>query len=368
MLDTRLTNLRAQLKKQGVDCLGLVPGPNLRYLTGLDFHLLERAFVVFVPAEGDLVLLIPDLEVSKWEAKAPFAAQVFAWNDKDGPAEAMRQAAMALPEVHTLAVEHLRMRVMEYTLLRRHFPNTSLAEGEALLDPLRMVKDAAEQASMRRACEIAESALEAVVSSVSPGDTESEIANRLSIEMRQAGGGQVPFEPIVLGGPRSALPHGAPGERPVAAGEILLIDFGTTADGYASDITRTFVMGREPGDQLRAMYEAVQAANAAGRAAASAGAMVQDVDRAARAAMQEAGFGEYFVHRTGHGLGLDIHEAPSVVEGNETPLEVGMTFTVEPGVYLPDVGGIRIEDNVVVGEGGSDSLSSFARDLRVVGV
>jgi Xaa-Pro dipeptidase len=116
------------------------------------------------------------------------------------------------------------------------------------------------------------------------------------------------------------------------------------------------------------MYEAVQVSNEAGRAAATAGATVQDVDRAARRAMEEAGFGEYFVHRTGHGLGLDVHEAPSVVEGNAMPLEVGMTFTVEPGVYLPEVGGVRIEDDVVVGEDSSDSLTIFGRDLRVVGV
>jgi Xaa-Pro dipeptidase len=367
MLTQRLDNLRSQLEQQDVDCLALVPGPNLRYFTGLDFHLLERAFIVFIPADAETVLVIPDLEVSKWEAKALVSSRIFPWNDKDGPAEAMRQAAQALPEIGTLAVEHLRMRIMEHTLIERYLPNVAIAEGEALIDPLRMRKDAAEVDAMRRAIEISEAALEETVSGVSVGMTERQIANQLMLAMMNGGGQMLPFEPIVLGGPRSALPHGGPGERPLAMGELLLIDFGTTVDGYSSDITRTFVVGQEPDDRLRELYEAVQAANEAGRAAVKPGAAVQDVDRAARRAFEERGLAELFIHRTGHGLGLDIHEAPSVVEGNEMVLDVGMTFTVEPGVYLPDLGGIRIEDNVIVTEDGGESLTTFPRALRVVG-
>jgi len=363
----RLDNLREQLKANEVDCLALLPGANLRYLTGLDFHLMERAFIACFPADAEPVVLMPSLEVSKWEADAPFPAQVFSWEDTDGPAEAMRQAAQALPEVHQLAVEHLRMRVQEYKMLQRQFPSAVFPVAEEVMDTLRRRKDAAEVASMRRACQIAETALEQVVSGLSPGVTEREVANQLLIALLEAGGEEVAFEPIVLGGPKSAQPHGTPGERPIEAGDILLIDFGTTVDGYASDITRTFVMGREPDEQVRAMYEAVQAGNAAGRAACKPGAAPQDVDRAARKAIEERGFGELFFHRTGHGLGLEVHESPSIMEGVEQPLEVGMTFTVEPGVYDSEIGGIRIEDNVVITEDGAESLTTFDRELRVIG-
>lgn len=366
MFAKRLDNLRQQLKDHEVDCVALVPGFNFRYLTGLDFHFMERAFIAFVPAEGDPVLALPGLEVSKWEGKAPFDASLFPWDDKDGPHEAMRQAVGALPEIHSLAVEHLRMRVMEHTLVRRFLPNATIGEAESLLDPLRLRKDEAEVAALRRAIEITEAALEDVISGVKPGMTEQEIAGRLMIALMDGGGEALPFQPIVLSGWKSALPHGIPDERPVEAGELLLIDSGTTVGGYNSDMTRTFVVGQEPDGLTRARYEAVQAANEAGRQAARPGVALQDVDRAARQAIVDAGFGELFTHRTGHGLGLDVHEPPWVVEGNETELVEGMVFTVEPGVYDEAWGGIRIEDNVVVTADGAESLTTFGRDLRVV--
>ncbi|MDH4137393.1 MAG: Xaa-Pro peptidase family protein [Anaerolineae bacterium] len=368
MLTQRLENVRQQLNAQGIDCLALVPGFNLRYLTGMDFMLLERPFIAFIPADEttEPVLVIPELEVPTWKRGAPFEARIFAWDDKSGSDEAMRQASKALPGMRTLAVEYLRMRVLEHDLISRFVPDARVVKGEAVLDPLRMRKDASEIASLRRAVEVAEAALEEVVSSLSPGVAEREICSQLTSAMLLGGGETVPFEPLVLSGPRSALPHGRTGERRVETGEILLIDFGTTVNGYHSDITRTFVVGQEPNDRLREVYAAVQAANEAGRAAVRPGATYQDVDRAARQVLVDAGFGEHFIHRTGHGLGLDVHEEPGIVEGNDMPLEEGMVFTIEPGVYLEGWGGIRIEDNVVVTADGCESLTTFSRELRVV--
>lgn len=368
MLLQRLENVRQQLQAQETDCLALVPGFNLRYLTGMDFMLLERPFITFIPAgeSAEPVLVIPELEVPTWKRGAPCEARLFAWDDKSGPDEAMRQASKALPGMRTLAVEHLRMRVLEHDLIGRFMPDTRLVRGETVLDPLRMRKDASEIASLRRAVQALERALEEVVPSVSPGTTEREICNRLTGAILLGGGETVPFEPLVLSGPRSAMPHGRTGERRVEAGEILLIDFVTTVNGYYADVTRTFVVGQEPSDRLRQVYAAVQAANEAGRAVVRPGATCQDVDRAARQVLVDANFGEYFVHRTGHGLGLDVHEEPRIVEGNDTPLEEGMVFTIEPGVYMEGWGGIRIEDNVVVTEDGCESLTTFSRDLRAV--
>ena len=164
-----------------------------------------------------------------------------------------------------------------------------------------------------------------------------------------------------------AHPHGRTGNRTLSKGDLLLIDFTTTVDGYYADMTRTFVVGGQTDDRQQEVYETVKAANAAGREAARAGVTCQDVDRAARGVIDDAGYGDYFIHRTGHGLGLDVHEPPSMVEGNQLQLESGMVFTVEPGIYIDGWGGIRIEDNLVVTENRAESLTTFDRDLRVIG-
>jgi Xaa-Pro dipeptidase len=197
--------------------------------------------------------------------------------------------------------------------------------------------------------------------------TEREICNILTSEMLGRGGEGFPFEPLVLAGEASGQPHGRTGARTVDEGGILLFDFGTIVNGYPSDITRTFVVGGEPEEKFREVYEIVKAANAAGCAAAKPGVPCQEVDRAARRVIEDAGYGEYFIHRTGHGLGLDIHEDPNMVEGNDLPLAEGMTFTVEPGIYIEGWGGVRIEDNLVVTADGAESLTTFSRDLRVIG-
>jgi Xaa-Pro dipeptidase len=234
------------------------------------------------------------------------------------------------------------------------------------LAALRIRKDAAEIAAIREAIAISEAALQATIDAVQPGMTEREIAATLVMEQFQRGGGPHPFEPIALAGPRSALPHGEPGDARTVSGQPLLIDFGTTVRGYASDITRTFSVGT-PSGQLAEVYAVVKAANEAGRAAAKPGATGQDVDRATRQVIESAGLGPYFTHRTGHGLGLSAHEPPDMVEGNDLVLEPGMVFTIEPGVYIPGEVGVRIEDNMVITDDGSESLTTFTRDLLVIG-
>jgi Xaa-Pro dipeptidase len=365
----RLASVRQQLAAQSMDCLALVPGYNLQYLTGENFFLLERPFIAFIPADEDaeLVVVVPELEAPAWEHGVPFEATLFPWADEGGPEGAMRQAAKRLAGISTLGVEYLRMRVLEQDIVSRFLPDVRIVNGDTALEPIRARKDAAEIESHRRAVQALETALEKVVSSVKPGMTEREICNRLTSAVLQSGGEMVILEPLVQSGPNAALPHGRTGERRVEAGDMLLIDFTTTVAGYYADMTRTFVVGKEPDERLRDVYAAVQAANAAGREAIRPGVSGQDVDRAARKAIAEAGFGEYFIHRTGHGLGLDVHEAPGIVEGNDKPLAEGMVFTIEPGVYIDGWGGVRIEDNVVVTSDGHESLTTFGRDLRVVG-
>ena len=367
MPQDRIQQLQAEIRRREIDCLAVVPGPNLFYLTGVDFHLMERPTVGFIPAEGKPIFALPVLEVEKLQEGLTYEAEIISYSDNDGPQAAFRTAMAALPEVHRIAVEDLKMRLLEFKLLRQHAPSAEFVLAEPVMGALRACKTADEIAQMRRAVAVAEQALEQMMAAVRPGMTEQAVANRLVIELFQAGGGVLPFMPIVLSGPRSALPHGVPGDRVVQKGEILLIDFGATSAGYASDITRTFVVADEPSPRLRELYEVVRAANAAGCAAGKPGAACQEVDRAARKVIADAGYGEQFIHRTGHGIGLEPHEEPYMVEGNAQPLAPGMTFTVEPGIYFPDFGGVRIEDNVVITADGAECLTTFDRALRRVG-
>jgi Xaa-Pro dipeptidase len=180
-----------------------------------------------------------------------------------------------------------------------------------------------------------------------------------------AGADSLPFAPLVQTGPNGANPHAGAGDGILHQGHTLIMDFGMTLNDYGSDITRTVAIGPLD-DEMRQAYEAVKAANAAGRAAAQPGVTCEAVDRAARDVIEQAGYGQFFTHRTGHGLGLEGHEPPYIVAGNTLALQPGMTFTIEPGIYIPGKGGVRIEDNVVITETGCESLSAFTRDLLVV--
>jgi Xaa-Pro dipeptidase len=257
---------------------------------------------------------------------------------------------------------------MEYRLVRDNLPEVKIMQAEEIMAPLRVCKDAEEITAMGAAAKICEAALEEVVSGIKPNMTERQVAGRLSSALLLHGGEGIPFEPQVLSGPRSALPHGGPTERQILPGDLLLFDFVSKVDGYFADITRTFVVGREPDERQRQIYQAVLKANQTGRESISPGLTCESVDMAARAVIKSAGFGENFIHRTGHGLGLEVHEPPYLVAGNKMNLEAGMVVTVEPGVYIEGWGGVRIEDDVVVNESGCKSLSSFDRELKVIGI
>jgi Xaa-Pro dipeptidase len=368
MHSERLNRLQGALRRENVSCLALLPGTDLRYLTGFNFHLMERPTVGFFPAEGHPVFVLPALEMSAYESGVPYEARVFPWADGEGPEAALREAFATLPEVQTLAVPYLGMRVRELKLIQRHVPNATLVDGHPALDSLRLIKGEAEVGHISSAIHITEEALKAVLKRVEPGMTERQVASQLAIAQLERGGGSPPFAVIALSGPNAALPHGVPGEKAIQPGDVLLIDIGTSADGYCSDLTRTVVVGQEPDDRTRAVYQAVLAANAAGRVAAGPGVPCQEVDRAARQVIEEAGFGDAFTHRTGHGIGLGIHEAPSVEAGNDRLLQAGTVITIEPGIYLPGEVGVRIEDDVLITEDGAVSLTTFPRELTVVGL
>ena len=260
------------------------------------------------------------------------------------------------------------MRVMELRLIEDAFLSPRIDAAEPTFAALRMRKDEQELALMREAVGIAERALLATLPTIRAGQTEREIGAELVVQTLRAGSdAELPFAPIIASGPNSALPHAALTDRAIQPGDLLTIDWGAAKNGYIADLTRTFAIG-EVADELKKIYRLVQAANAAARAATRPGALAAEVDAAARQTITAGGYGEYFIHRVGHGLGLEGHEDPSVHGRNEYSLEVGTTFTIEPGIYLPGKGGVRIEDDVVVTATGAESLSTLSRELQVIGV
>jgi len=264
-------------------------------------------------------------------------------------------------------VEPRALRLLEFGYIEAAAPDASFPDASEALGSLRLRKEADEIAKMQRAVVIAQEALKAALPLVKAGMSEKELAAELTIQLlRQGSEPELPFAPIVSAGPNGANPHASPSERALRAGDLLVVDWGARFEGYISDLTRTFAIGGVEGELAR-IHEIVQAANAAGRAAARPGAACAEVDKAARAVIGQAGYGSYFTHRTGHGIGLEGHEEPYMRGDNLRLLAPGMAFTVEPGIYLPERGGVRIEDNVVITEEGAQVLSDMERELVTLG-
>lgn len=366
-MNDRMRMLQDRVAAMGADLLVLNPGPSLTYLTSHAFDAHERLFLLLLPAKGKAAAVLPALEQDNWRHSVPGVDQLFLWEDKDGPHQAAAAAFALFDDAAQVAVEPLTLRYMEVMALQRHMPGARLVPADAAIGALRLSKSADEAEKMRQACKVTDAVLDEVTALVRVGMTEKEVSAQLVARMLGKGGEGISFGPIVLSGPKSALPHGVPDERPIGAGEFLLIDYGTSWKGYHSDITRTFVVGGEPTDRMRDVYEAVKAGNAAGCAKAAAGVSAHDVHMAAAAPLLAPAFKDFYRHRTGHGLGLEIHEPPSVMEGNHDPLVEGTVITVEPGLYLEGWGGVRIEDDLWIRKGGADSLTSYPRGLRVIG-
>lgn len=367
MNSERLQRLSEQIAAHGLDGLALVPGPNMFYVSGIRSHVSERPIVLFVPADDEPAVIIPSLEAMKARDAGIPAERIFDWDDTEGYHGAFQRACAHLELAdYLLGVEALHMRVLEMQLLQRYAPGLQIAHAEPALSALRSVKDDDEIAAMERAIAVAEKALQRILPRVRPGLTERQVAAMLTQELLASGAESIAFGPIVAGGPNSASPHAATSNRALRPGDLLVVDWGVYVDDYPSDITRTFAVGPVD-DELRHIYDVVLAANEAARRAVRPGLTGQQIDRVARDVIEDAGYGEYFIHRTGHGLGLEIHEPPDMSPVNTRPIAPGNVFTIEPGIYLPGRGGVRIEDNVVATEDGGRTLTTFPREFVTLG-
>jgi Xaa-Pro aminopeptidase len=330
---------------------------NVRYLSGFSG---SAGMLLVAPS---VAVLFTDGRYREQAAPELAAAGVVAELEIDrlpGQIAALKRATSQLP---ALALEE---HAVSWALQRRLADElgAELVPSGALVEQLRVVKDAGELARIEAACDIADVALAQVKEQLASRCTENELAAELEHEMRRRGASGAAFETIVASGPNGARPHARPGERVIERGDLVVIDFGATVAGYRSDMTRTLCAGAPP-DQLRDVVDAVFVAQRAGVRAVKAGASGSDVDRACRESLEAAGLGELFVHGTGHGVGLEVHESPALAVGSADILQAGSVVTVEPGAYLPDLGGVRIEDTLVVTETGARALTKSTKDYTL---
>jgi Xaa-Pro aminopeptidase len=353
----RLGRLRAALPGAQIDAILVTKLANVRYLTGFT----GSAGVLLVTGDG--ALFVTDGRYTQRSQEELGAAGVDVRIEIGLTASAQRELLVhAMPVGGRLGLEDQSVTWAQQREYDAAFEGVDIVPAGALVEQLRRVKDAGEVDRVRRACAIADDAFQTLLPRLGAGLTERQFALELEFAMRERGASGNSFDPIIASGPNGAKPHHMPSDRVIGRNELVVCDFGCVVDGYCSDMTRTVSVG-DPGPDARRVYEVVLASQRAGRERVAADVSCAEVDRASRAVIADAGWGEAFSHSTGHGVGLEIHEAPRVASTADDTLLVGDVVTVEPGVYLSGVGGVRIEDTVVVGPTGSEPLTLTGKDL-----
>jgi Xaa-Pro aminopeptidase len=352
----RRARLRRQLAARDVPAALVTRLVNVRYLAGYT-------------GSNAALLLTPDRTLLATDGRYTLQAGA---ESPDAELVTERRCAQALAEraaslgVRRLAVETHEVTVDLHRQLTEAAEKAELVSLDGAVERLRAVKDETEIALLREACAATDRAFSALAAELRPGLTEREVAWRLEVALRAAGADGLAFDPIVAGGPNGAVPHHQPTDRPLEPGDLLTLDFGARYSGYHADMTRTVVVGGQPADWQREVYALVATAQRAGRDAVVPDSTLGAVDKAARDVIEEAGHGEHFVHPVGHGVGLEIHEAPLLGPATDGRLDDRTPVTVEPGVYLPGRGGVRIEDTLVVRAGAPEVLTTTTRDLLVL--
>ena len=367
MTTQRLTKLFELMKQNKLETIAINPGASLFYLTGLHFHLMERPVILLIKQNIEPIIILPILEAGKI-IQSKIKLDYLPYSDNPESCGRMFNEAFSKLRMsgNTISVEP-SMRFLEKEFIENALPNVKLIPNGMLINSLREKKDISEIQSIRRAVKIAENALRITLPQIKIGMTELEVASELTIQLHRVGSEtKLPFQPIVASGPNSANPHAEPTERKLQKGDMLVIDWGAMYEGYISDLTRTFAI-QEISQSFSKIASLVLTANRAGCERGKPDLKVGLVDFASRDVISKEGFGEYFTHRTGHGIGIEAHEAPYVFAENESLLQPGMCYTVEPGIYIPGQGGVRIEDDLVVTSSGSEVLSKMNRKVEVLG-
>ncbi|MCM2578861.1 M24 family metallopeptidase [Streptomyces meridianus] len=360
----RLETARAATADAGLDALLLSPGAGLRYLTGYDAKPLERLTCLVLPVDGDPFLLVPALEkpVAQVSPAGGLGIEITGWNETEDPYAVV--AARLPSRIARIGVDN-HMWAEQTVAFRTALPGVRQELAGAVLNGLRMRKTPQEAAALRRAGAAIDRVHDRMGAWLRAGRTEREVGRDIADAIITEGHARADFV-IVGSGPNGASPHHELSDRVILPGEPVVVDIGgTTHEGYCSDSTRTYVVG-EPSEEFRRLYEVLLRAQSAQTHAVRPGITAEQLDAVGRDIITDAGYGEYFIHRTGHGIGLESHEEPYIVAGSRLALEPGMTFSIEPGIYLPDRYGARIEDILLCTEDGGERLNRSRRDLVVL--
>lgn len=362
---SKINQISTYLSENNIDAAFITTPDNVFYVSGFRSNPHERLLGVVIFKDAEPLMICPKMEVP--DAKeAGWSFDVVGHQDTDQPWQLLKEAIVAKGvTINQLAIEKSHMTVERLEALQELFPQASFARLDDQLNSMRVVKDESELAILRQAAEYADYAIEVGVSEIAEGKTELEILTAIELALKKKGIAHMSFDTMVLSGPKTASPHGKPGDRKIQKGDFVLFDLGVIYKGYCSDITRTVSFG-EPSDAQKEVYETVRKAEQAAVDAVKPGVRAMDLDKIARDVITQAGYGEFFTHRLGHGLGISVHEFPSVTGNNEMALIEGMVFTIEPGIYDPSITGVRIEDDVVVTKDGVEVLTKYPKELVII--
>lgn len=361
----RITQLEKWLQEQDISFALISSTPNLFYLSNFYTTPHERLVALGVFPEGEPFLVCPKMELTNAK-RAGWDYELIGYSDTDHPWDLIQRAVQKrCSSIHSIAIEKQHLTFERGEQLKILFQHAEIKGVEQIVNKLRLIKDETEISILREAAKLADFGVEVGVHALSEGKTELEIIAAIEYELKKKGVRQMSFSTMVLTGVKTALPHGAPSLDQIQKGDLVLFDLGVIVDGYCSDITRTIAY-YDINDKQREIYETVHKAQLAAIAVSKLGTEIGRLDQVAREIITEAGYGEFFTHRIGHGLGIDVHEFPSMNATNKDRLQAGMTFTIEPGIYVPDLGGVRIEDDLLITDNGVDVLTKYPKELQIV--
>lgn len=363
-MNSRLEKLMSWLKAEQIDAAFITSPDNVFYLTRFRCEPHERLLGLAVFQNEEPLLICPGMETNDAKS-AGWDMEVLGYSDTDNPWDlAEDRIKSRIPLIKSWAVEKDHLNVSRFEELSNRYDESSFINADEILNELRLVKDEQEIKLIKKACELVDFAVEVGVNELAEGKTELDIIAAIEYEIKKKGAG-MSFDPIVLAGANAASPHGTPGLTKIERGQLVLMDLGVVYEGYCSDITRTVAFG-EISEKQKEIYETVLKAEVAAVELTRPGVKAKLLDQTARNIINDAGYGQYFPHRLGHGLGISVHEFPSMTDTNEMVLKPGMVFTVEPGIYIPGVAGVRIEDDVLVTEHGVEVLTKFPKSLQFI--
>ncbi|WP_138420548.1 M24 family metallopeptidase [Aquibacillus sediminis] len=365
-MNKRLQSLTNWLNEENIEVAFINSTENVYYLSNFYTDPHERLMGVFVFKQAQPLFVLPAMEVNQLK-NAGWQYEIIGYSDHENPWDMIQTSleSRKLAKANAVALEKEVLSFSRTESFLQFFPEANIVSVEDKLNQMRVVKEENEIATIKQATEMADYGVQVGVNALQEGITEMEVLAKIEYELKKKGIREMSFSTMVLFGEKSGDPHGNPGDRKLKAGDMVLFDLGVVLDGYCSDITRT-VAFKSVSDKQKEIYNTVLKAELAALEACKPGARIGDLDTVARNVITEAGYGEYFPHRIGHGMGINVHEFPSMSHLNDGILKEGMVFTIEPGIYLPGIGGVRIEDDVLITKDGFETLTIFPKELQII--